>query len=122
MTESADKNVFIRHFSKDAPGAPRRVTTQVVRRTNPVRVKYRTVVFSIPFFVPAIYAIANSDLVLTVARRLIKGTGRISGVPVVEPPRELEVFPYFMAWHPRLTSEPAHAWFRKQIRLVVRRL
>jgi len=82
----------------------------------------RTVVFSIPFFVPAIYAIAHSDLVLTVARRLIESTGRISGVRVVEPPRELEVFPYFMAWHPRLTSEPAHAWFREQIRLVVRRL
>ena len=82
----------------------------------------RTVVLTIPFFVPAIYAIAHSDLVLTVARRLIKSTGRISGVQVVEPPRELEVFPYFMAWHPRLTSEPAHAWFREQIRHVVRRL
>lgn len=82
----------------------------------------RTVVLTIPFFVPAIYAIAHSDLVLTVARRLIKSTGPISGVRVVEPPRELEVFPYFMAWHPRLTSEPAHAWLREQIRLVVRRL
>jgi DNA-binding transcriptional LysR family regulator len=72
----------------------------------------RTVVFSIPFFVPAIYAIAHSAF-LTVARRLIKSTGRISGVRVVEPPRELEVFPYFITWHPRLTSEPAHAWFRE---------
>src|SRR6266576_1670404 len=29
-------------------------------------------------------------------------------------------FPYFMAWHPRLTNEPAHAWFRNQLRTVAR--
>jgi len=25
-------------------------------------------------------------------------------------------FPYFMVWHPRLTSEQAHVWFREQLR------
>jgi len=39
-------------------------------------------------------------------------TAKIAGVRVVEPPREIKSFPYFMVWHPRLTSEPAHAWFR----------
>jgi DNA-binding transcriptional LysR family regulator len=43
------------------------------------------------------------------------------GVRVVEPPRELKAFPYFMAWHSRLTGEPAHSWFREQIRQALRR-
>jgi DNA-binding transcriptional LysR family regulator len=38
----------------------------------------------------------------------------------VEPPREIKAFPYFMAWHPRLTTEPAHAWFREQLRMAAR--
>jgi hypothetical protein len=36
----------------------------------------------------------------------------IAGVRMIEPPREIGAFPYFMTWHPRLTSEPARAWFR----------
>ncbi|HWC16530.1 MAG TPA: LysR family transcriptional regulator [Terriglobales bacterium] len=82
----------------------------------------RGVVLTIPFFVPAIYAIAHSDLVLTIPRKLAKIIRGISGVKVVEPPRELEAFPYFMAWHSRLTGEPAHSWFREQIRQAVRKL
>lgn len=77
----------------------------------------RNVVLSLPFFVPAVSAIAQSDLVLTVPRRLAKITGRIFNVRVVEPPREIKAYPYFMAWHPRLSAEPAHEWFRKQIRV-----
>ncbi len=80
----------------------------------------RPVVLSIPFFVPAIYAIAHSDLVLTVPRKLAKITATVAGVRVIEPPRELKAFPYFMAWHPRLTAEPAQAWFREQIRRAAR--
>ena len=79
----------------------------------------RGIVLTIPFFVPAIYAIARSDLVLTIPRKLAKITPGISGVKVVEPPRELKAFPYFMAWHSRLTAEPAHSWFRQQIRQAV---
>jgi DNA-binding transcriptional LysR family regulator len=82
----------------------------------------RQVVLSIPFFVPAIYAIAHTDLVLTVPRKLAKISAGIAGVRVVEPPHELKGFPYYMAWHPRLSGEPAHSWFREQIRLAARGL
>jgi DNA-binding transcriptional LysR family regulator len=57
----------------------------------------RRVVLSLPFFVPAIYAIAQTDLVLTVPRGLAKITAGMAGVRVVEPPREIKAFPYFMA-------------------------
>ena len=73
-----------------------------------------------PFFVPAIFAIAQTDLIFTVPRRLAKITAVMAGVRVVEAPREIKSFPYFMAWHPRLTNEPAHKWFREQLRSAVR--
>lgn len=66
------------------------------------------------------FAIAQTDLVLTVPRRLAKITAVMAGVRVVEAPREIKSFPYFVAWHPRLTNEPAHEWFREQLRSAVR--
>ena len=80
----------------------------------------RHVALSLPFFVPAIFAIAQTDLILTVPRRLARITAAVAGVHVVEPPREIKSFPYFMAWHPRLSGEPAHAWFREQLRMAAR--
>ena len=80
----------------------------------------RRVAITLPFFVPAIFAIAQTDLVLTVPRRLAKITTGIAGVHFVEAPREIKSFPYFMAWHPRLTNEPAHKWFHEQLRSAVR--
>ena len=80
----------------------------------------RRVALRLPFFLPAIFAIAKTDLVLTVPRKLAKITGPIAGLRVVEPPREIEAFPYFMAWHSRLTNEAAHAWLRDQVRIAAR--
>jgi DNA-binding transcriptional LysR family regulator len=79
----------------------------------------RQVALTLPFFVPAIFAVAQTDLILTVPRKLAKITAVMAGVRVVEAPREIKSFPYFMAWHPRLTNEPAHKWFREQLRSAV---
>jgi DNA-binding transcriptional LysR family regulator len=75
----------------------------------------RHAVLRVPFFVPTIFTIARTDLILTVPRRLGKLAAASADVRVVEPPREIKGFSYFMAWHPRLTAEPAHAWFREQL-------
>ena len=80
----------------------------------------RRVAVSLPFFVPAVFAIAQTDIVLTVPRRLAKITAGMAGVRVVEAPHEIKAFPYFMAWHPRLSTEPAHRWFRGQLRTAAR--
>ncbi len=82
----------------------------------------RRVALRLPFFLPAIFAIAKTDLVLTVPRKLAKITAPIAGLRVVEPPREIKAFPYFMAWHSRLNTEPAHAWLRDQVRIAARSL
>jgi DNA-binding transcriptional LysR family regulator len=51
---------------------------------------------------------------------LAKITAVMAGIRVVEAPREIKSFPYFMAWHPRRTNEPAHKWFHEQLRSAVR--
>jgi DNA-binding transcriptional LysR family regulator len=80
----------------------------------------RSVAVTLPFFVPAIFAVAQTDLILTVPRKLAEITADVASVRVVEAPREIQSFPYFMSWHPRLTNEPAHKWFREQLRSAVR--
>src|SRR6201987_3760653 len=80
----------------------------------------RHVVVKFPFYIPAILAVAQTDLVLTVPRTLANVTKQISALRTIEPPRELRPFPYFMSWHPRLTNAPAHVWLRDQVRIAAR--
>lgn len=80
----------------------------------------RNSVLRCPYFVPTIFTIARTDLVLTVPLRLGKLATATAPVRMVWPPREVKPFSYFMTWHPRVTSEAAHAWFRDQLRLVAR--
>jgi DNA-binding transcriptional LysR family regulator len=81
----------------------------------------RSVVLSMPFFVPAVVAIAHTDLILTVPRKLAAITAAVAGVRMIEAPREIEAFPYFMTWHSRVASEAAHVWFRELLRAAARR-
>ena len=80
----------------------------------------RRVALRIPFFIPAVFAIAQTDLVLTVPRTLARITAPMAGLRMIEPPRELKPFPYFMSWHPRLTNEAAQVWLRDQVRAAAR--
>jgi len=75
----------------------------------------RRVAVRMPFFVPAVFAIAHTDLILTVPRRLAAMTAGIAGVRTLEAPREIESYPYFMAWHARVANDPAHMWFRRAL-------
>jgi DNA-binding transcriptional LysR family regulator len=79
-------------------------------------------VVRVPFFVPTILSIVGTDLTLTLPRGLASMTSSWSGLRTVEAPKEIKGFSYLMAWHPRLSSDPAHAWFREQVRIAARRL
>ena len=80
----------------------------------------RRVALSVPFLVPAVAAVAGSDLVVTLPRKLAKAVAAMANVRFVEPPPEIKSFQYFMVWHPRLTAEPAQVWFREQLRIVAK--
>ena len=81
----------------------------------------RSVAVSMPFFVPAVFAIAHSDLILTLPRKLAEITAAVAGVRMIEAPREIAAFPYFMTWHSRVATEAAHVWFRQLLRAAARR-
>jgi DNA-binding transcriptional LysR family regulator len=80
----------------------------------------RRVALSVPFLVPAVAAVAGSEMVLTLPRKLAKAVAAMANVRFVEPPPEIKSFQYFMVWHPRLTAEPAQVWFREQLRIVTK--
>ena len=89
--------------------------TLVDRPLNALSVK-RDVGLSLPFFAPAIGAVANSDMILTIPRRLAFRVGRSVPVRVMAAPPEIKGFNYDMMWHPRLDDDPAHRWFRGVIK------
>ena len=70
----------------------------------------------VPYFGVALHCLPGTDLVLTVTSGMssaVRGNGELR---VVKAPRELHPFHFLMAWHPRLNSDPRHAWLREAIR------
>ena len=82
----------------------------------------RSVGLVLPYFQPACLAVAQSNMILTTPNRLARQLERTAAVRVIKAPPELPGFNYEMTWHARLTADPAHAWFRDQIRQVARQL
>ena len=82
----------------------------------------RSVGLVLPYFLPACLAVAQSNMILTTPSRLARKLATTAGVRVIKAPREIAGFKYQMSWHARLTADPAHAWFRDQIRAVAREL
>ena len=82
----------------------------------------RSVGLVLPYFLPGVLAAARSDMILTTPSRLARELERTVPVRVIKAPREIAGFKYAMSWHARLTADPAHAWFRDQIRAVARDL
>jgi DNA-binding transcriptional LysR family regulator len=82
----------------------------------------RQVGLVLPYFLPAALAVAQSNMILTTPSRLARKLERSADVRVVKAPRELVGFKYEMIWHARLTADPAHEWFRDQVRAVAKEL
>ena len=76
----------------------------------------REVGLTLPFFSPAIPAVANTDMVLTVPRRLALAFAQSGSVRWMAAPPEIRGFNYDMMWHQRLDDDRAHGWFREQVR------
>lgn len=74
---------------------------------------HRRVQLKIPYFASAAWIIEQSDMILTVPKRLAIRLAKISRTRMIKPPIELEGFRYIQVWHPRLDSDPAHQWLRK---------
>jgi DNA-binding transcriptional LysR family regulator len=73
----------------------------------------RRVALAIPHFVVAPYIVAETDLVLTVGRRLAKALSKSASVHLFETPLKLPTFELGLHWHVRNENDAAHRYLRK---------
>ena len=70
----------------------------------------------LPYFGVALQCLPGTELVLTVTSGMRSAIERNRDLRVVKAPQELHAFHFLMAWHPRLNTDPPHAWLRETIR------
>jgi DNA-binding transcriptional LysR family regulator len=75
----------------------------------------RRVALRIPTFIPALEAVAQSDLILTAPEGFLRDVGQTHPLQVYRPPLEIRPFPLAMAWHERLQHDPAARWLRERV-------
>lgn len=76
----------------------------------------RNVVVRVPHFLAASYIVSNSDLVVTLPRRLGELLAKDEKITLLEPPLKIPHFPIYLYWHTRNQNNPVHQWIRKVIR------
>ena len=69
-----------------------------------------------PYFGAALRCLPGTELVLTLTSGMTQAVNRNSDLRLVKAPPELRPFHFLMVWHPRLTTDPRHAWLRKAMR------
>ena len=82
----------------------------------------RRVGLTVPYFAPAVLAVAKTDMILTLPRRMARKLVRAEALRTMLAPLEVKGFKYAMTWHPRLSSDRTHEWFRDQVRAVAKRV
>jgi DNA-binding transcriptional LysR family regulator len=69
----------------------------------------------VPHFLTVPHIIAASDLVATLATRVVALFTGSLGLVALPPPIALPRFKISLAWHERNHRDPAHRWFRDQL-------
>ncbi|MEP3245170.1 MAG: LysR family transcriptional regulator [Sneathiella sp.] len=75
----------------------------------------RRVAVRLPHFLAAPMLVAESDMVLSVPRRLAYRLATSVPVEILELPLEISSFTLSMIWHERRQDDPAHKWLRNSI-------
>jgi DNA-binding transcriptional LysR family regulator len=71
-----------------------------------------------PYFGAALSCLPGTELVLTLTNGMRQMVESNSTLRLVKAPQELRPFYFLMVWHPRLTTDPRHAWLREAMRRV----
>jgi DNA-binding transcriptional LysR family regulator len=69
----------------------------------------------VPHFLAAAALVAESDMILSLPRRLANRMASIYSIAVLDMPLEVEPFDVTMIWHERRQDDRAHAWLRQQV-------
>jgi LysR family transcriptional regulator, transcriptional activator of nodD3 and syrA len=95
--------------------APRGTAGSVVDDALAARGRRRRVAVAVPHFLVVPHLVAASDLVATLAGRVVDAYADTAGLVVMAPPIELPGFAIAMTWHERLHRDPAQRWLRDQV-------
>ena len=69
----------------------------------------------VPHFLAASHIVANSNLIVTLPRRLGLLLSDNKKIKLVEVPLAIPDFPIYLYWHSRNNNNPMHQWVRKTI-------
>lgn len=75
-----------------------------------------------PNFLSALWLVCESDMVLTVGRRVVEAVAERLPVRVLPTPLPVEDYELSMLWHPRLDGSVADLWFRELLQRAASRL
>lgn len=79
----------------------------------------RRVMVEVPRFLAAPSLIAQSDLILTLPKRMALRFSQTHPLQLIEPPLSIPCFGMYLMWHDRYQKDPAHQWFRDLIVRVI---
>jgi DNA-binding transcriptional LysR family regulator len=75
----------------------------------------RRIALALPHWSAAPGLVRGTDLVLTVARRILPRDAEIGSLAVFDPPFAIPPFAFRQIWHRRRDGDPAHRWLRDLI-------
>ena len=78
----------------------------------------RRIAITLPYFGAAIRCIPGTKLILTAPQRFARLEADDRKIRILKAPAELTGFKYLMIWHPRVSTDAAHAWLRGEIRRI----
>lgn len=82
----------------------------------------RRIAVRTPHFLVAPMIVAESDLILSIPRRLAHRIARSAPIEILEPPIKIQPFTPSIIWHERQHYDPANVWLRNQIVEISREL
>jgi len=82
----------------------------------------RRVAVAVPHFLVVPHVVAATDLVATLATRVVDALAPLVGLQRLAPPLELARFTIALIWHERAHHDPAQRWLRDQITAVAAEL
>ena len=69
----------------------------------------------VPYFTAAISAVAGTNFIATVPRRIAEQEVHRPGIKILQAPKEFKEFRYMMYWHTRMNTDASHIWLRSVI-------
>jgi DNA-binding transcriptional LysR family regulator len=88
----------------------------IVDRTLAAKGHARRVVATLPMFLPALAAVAQSDVIVTMPAQLVDTYKKPFGLRAYDPPLPIRPFTLSAVWHRRNDADPGLRWFMTQLR------